>query len=518
MSTPPPRRRLAYVAVVPAVLFGISCSSAPGLSTAAHPLLNINGPIAGLQGTGLVLQNNGAGDLVFPTPLIGFVFPDIKSGSSYVITVKTQPTAPSQTCVVINGTGVVGDNPPTNISVSCTTNAFAVQGNISGLTGTGLQLSLNGSTALSVAAAATSFTFPAILSGTTYLVSISAQPALQTCSINGASGTVGAAAVTNVAVTCLSGAAGLTVAGTVSGLGASGLTLRLNGGTPLAVAAGATTFAFPDALKAGDTYSVGTAGHPSGPQQTCVLGRARGKLSQSVADISVRCFPNAALDSYGGTFVIVQNGRRSYLTLWLDGSFSFASRTDDVTCTNSGNGSEYGTYRRATSNAFSFYVATIDTNGGCGVWSGSNVPQAGAGFEGTMVRSGGTLTLGSASQGTYTLNAVESVPTSLVGAFTRADGTDGSFVVFESDGTYVFQETQDAGGVVGYERGCYTVNGAGFTTSLASTCKPNGLSAFDANGGGGFSGLNGASIPFAITSDSTATIGGVKYTRIVPIG
>jgi hypothetical protein len=82
----------------------------------------------------------------------------------------------------------------------------------------------------------------------------------------------------------------------------------------------------------------------------------------------------------------------------------------------------------------------------------------------------------------------------------------------------VYQETQDAFGVVGYERGCYTVSGAGITTSVASTCKPNGLSAFDSNGSGGFSGLNGVAIPFAITSDSTATIGGVKYTRIVPIG
>jgi hypothetical protein len=240
--------------------------------------------------------------------------------------------------------------------------------------------------------------------------------------------------------------------------------------------------------------------------------------------VGVRCYANGLLDSYTGTYALVQNGRRNYFTLWFDGTYSLATRTDDVTCTNNGNGVEYGVYKRATDGTFTILVALVDNNGTCGVWSGTPgpVPQPGAGFEGTMVRTGNTLTLTSPSEGSFTLQAVESVPTSLVGSFTRADGVDGSFVVFESDGTYLYQEAQQGGGTnftpVGYERGCYTVNGAAFTTSLAAACQPNGFPALDGNGTAGFSGSNGAAIPFTITSATTVTIGGVQYNRILPAG
>jgi hypothetical protein len=62
------------------------------------------------------------------------------------------------------------------------------------------------------------------------------------------------------------------------------------------------------------------------------------------------------------------------------------------------------------------------------------------------------------------------------------------------------------------------VNGATFTTSLAATCRPNGFPALDGNGTAGFSGSNGAAIPFTITSETTVTIGGVQYQRILPAG
>ena len=511
--------RYARTAAACAAILATACSSVAKIAGgSADPLLNIQGQITGLVGSGLVLQNNGGGDLTFIGGSAGFVFLGIKSGASYVVTVKTQPTAPSQTCVVTNGTGTVGDNPPTNLLVTCTTNLFEVRGTVSGLTGAGLRIALNAGTPLAIAAGTASFTFGSIVSGTQYAVTIDAQPSGQTCSINGAAGTVGVTAVTNIAVSCGAGAGSLTVGGAVSGLGTNGLTLLLNGGAPLAISVGATAFTFPDLLRAGDAFSVVTNTQPSGPRQTCVLGRAKGRLTQSVSNVNVRCFPNGSLDSYGGTYATVINNRRQFLTVWLDGSYSSASRLDDATCANSGNGLEYGTYRRTTAGAVTFYIAVADNNGTCGLWKGGNVPSSGGGFEGTMVRTGNALVLVSPIDGTFTFTAVESVPTSLVGAFTRADGLDGSFVVFEADGTYLFQETQDALGAVGYERGCYTVAGSSFTTSLASTCRPNGLSALDFNGTNGFSGKNGAAITFAITSATTATIDGVQYVRISPIG
>jgi len=484
----------------------------------------IFGSITGLEGSGLVLQNNGGSDLEIPAGGTTFLFSGLSEGAAYRVTVKSQPSVPTQTCAVSNGSGVAFEQVRT-VSVACTTSLFAVGGSITGLTGAGLTVSLNGGGAQSIAAGATTFAFPPMPSGTNYAVTLGAQPSGQTCAITNGIGVVGAADVTSIVIAC--GAVGFTIGGPVSGLGATGLTLRLNGGTPLAVAAvgGNGSFQFPTTLQTGNDYSVTVASVPASPRKSCVLGNAKGRVgASSVTDVGVRCYANGLLDSYTGTYALVQNGRRNYFTLWFDGTYSLATRTDDVTCTNNGNGVEYGVYKRATDGTFTILVALVDNNGACGVWSGTPgpIPQPGAGFEGTMVRTGNTLTLTSPSEGSFTLQAVESVPTSLVGSFTRADGVDGSFVVFESDGTYLYQEAQQGGGTnftpVGYERGCYTVNGAAFTASLAVACQPNGFPALDGNGAAGFSGRNGAAIPFAITSATTVTIGGVEYNRILPAG
>jgi hypothetical protein len=508
------------VPLVVALLWLAACGG--GSPSGPVASLVITGSITGLEGSGLVLQNNGGSDLQVPAGAPGFVFTDIGEGSSYRVTIKTQPATPTQVCTISNGSGVARDAVH-NLAVTCTTSPFAVRGSITGLTGSGLTLLLNGGGAQAIAAGATTFAFPPIPSGTAYAVTLGTQPSGQTCAVNNGTGVVGAADAATAVIAC--GAVGFTSGGTVSGLGADGLTLRLNGGTPLAIAAvgGNGSFAFPTVLQTGNDYSVTVASVPLGPQKSCVLGRAKGRVGTgSVTDVAVRCFANGGLDSYTGTYAVVQNGRRNYLTLWFDGAFSLATRIDDVTCTNSGNGVEYGVYKRATNGAFSILVAIADGNGLCGLWTGGANPEPGKGYEGTMVRNGNTLTLTSTSQGSFTLDAVESVPTSLVGSFTRADGVDGSFIVFESDGTYLYQEAQPNGGAsfspAGYERGCYTVNGAAFTASVASACRPDGFPALDLNGTAGFSGSNGAAIPFTITSPTTVTIGGVQYNRILPAG
>lgn len=483
--------------------------------------LVIEGTITDLQGSGLVLQNNGGSDQTVPPAAPGFVFVGISENSSYNISVRTQPTVPSQACTVTNGAGTIKFEPIRNVAIVCTTLSFAVRGGISGLTGSGLTFLLNGRGALTVPAGSVNFAFPPIPSATRYDVTISAQPAAQTCSINGGSGTVGAADVTTIAVSC--GVVGLIIGGTVVGLGPNtGLTLRLNGGAPLPIAAQAQSFAFPNVLQTGTDYSVTVASPALGPLRTCLLARAKGRVgATNVTDMMVWCHANGLLNSYTGTYALMLNGRRNYLTLWFDGTYSLASRIDDPTCTNNGNGVEYGVYKRATSGA-TFIQIAIDNNGACGLWFGGSTPGVGGGFEGDMVRNGNTLTLTPKNESALTATAVESVPTSLVGAFTRADGQDGSFVVFESDGTYLYQETQQSGGSrplpFGVERGCYTVSGATFTTSLAATCRPNTFPALDQNGAGGFSGSNGAAISFSIVSATSVTIGGVLYNRIEPAG
>jgi len=483
--------------------------------------LVIYGAISGLEGSGLVLQNNGGSDLTVVLPANSFLFEGIREKSDYAVTIKTQPTTPWQTCTVSAGAGRIVFEAVRNVEIACVTQRFAVRGTVTGLTSSGLTLILtsgspqpiDAGSPLPIPAGATSVVFPNIASGMRYLVTIGTQPTGQSCTVNG-SGLVGGVDVTSVMVTC-SSQAGVTVGGTVAGLAGSGLALSLNNSAPITLASGAVAFTFPNTVQPGANFGVAIVGTPRQPTTSCLLRRGSGRVAAAnVTDVFVWCFSNGTLDSYTGTYVVAINGRRNYLTVWFDGTYSLALHTDDASCANNGNGYEYGVYKRATSGSFWIHIAA-DDNGDCGLWFGGGTPGSGGGFVGTMVRTGNTLTL-TGADGTFALSAVPSEPTSLVGAFTRADGQDGSFVVFESDGTYLYQDVQANPG--GHERGCYVVSGGSFTTSLATACRPNGFPARDQNPSTGYSTRNGAPIPFTIVSPTSITIGGVSFVRMTPGG
>ena len=68
--------RYARNAAACATVVATACSGASKIAGgSADPLLNIQGQITGLVGSGLVLQNNGGGDLTFIGGSAGFVFP-----------------------------------------------------------------------------------------------------------------------------------------------------------------------------------------------------------------------------------------------------------------------------------------------------------------------------------------------------------------------------------------------------------------------------------------------------------
>jgi hypothetical protein len=81
--------------------------------------VTIGGSVTGLEGSGLVLQNNGsddepiaaAGDFTFDTPL--------QTGGTYSVTVLTNPTNPAQQCFVARGSGPVPYEDVTNVAVIC---------------------------------------------------------------------------------------------------------------------------------------------------------------------------------------------------------------------------------------------------------------------------------------------------------------------------------------------------------------------------------------------------------------
>jgi hypothetical protein len=181
---------------------------------------SIGGSVTGLTGSGLVLQDNAGNDLSVAAASSSFTFSTpIASGANYAVTVKTQPTGPSQTCAVTAATGTVVSANVTNVAVACTTKTFTVSGSITGLTASGLVLQDNSGDDLTVSATSSSFTFAtAVASGAAYHVTVKTQPSGQTCVVTSGSGTVGAAPVTNVAVACTTVApfvCGVTENGTV---------------------------------------------------------------------------------------------------------------------------------------------------------------------------------------------------------------------------------------------------------------------------------------------------------------
>jgi len=84
------------------------------------------------------------------------------------------------------------------------TAAHSISVTVSGLTGTGLVLKVNGGDDLSITANGVARFSTTIDSGATYSVTVGTQPAkpAQTCSVNNGSGTVGTADITGIAVTC----------------------------------------------------------------------------------------------------------------------------------------------------------------------------------------------------------------------------------------------------------------------------------------------------------------------------
>lgn len=162
----------------------------------------IGGTVTGLTGTGLVLRNNG-GDNLTVSASGAFTFAtSIAEGSAYAVTAFTQPSNPSQTCVVSNGSGTVGGSNVTNVQVACTTNTFAIGGTLSGLTGTGLVVS-NGSDRVTLNADGAFAFNTAVVSGARYNVVIDAAPIgpVQRCSVTNGSGV--ATANVSISVTCV---------------------------------------------------------------------------------------------------------------------------------------------------------------------------------------------------------------------------------------------------------------------------------------------------------------------------
>ena len=103
----------------------VSCGGGLGdastASTGSNPpptYYTVAGSVAGLQGTGLILQDNGGDDLAISGNGVFTFASRIANGIPYSVTVLSQPSNPVQNCVITNSNGTAKAD-VTNIQVGC---------------------------------------------------------------------------------------------------------------------------------------------------------------------------------------------------------------------------------------------------------------------------------------------------------------------------------------------------------------------------------------------------------------
>lgn len=340
-----------YICLIAILVLG-GCNSSsddPGPFT-------IGGTVSGLAaGESLVLENNGGAALTIVSASGPFSFSaPVGRNGSYSITVNSQPTG--QTCTVAKGSGAGVTANIDSVQVTCASSSYTLSGTVSGLTGNAeVALENNGADALTVSGNG-SFVFSTpIAFDSAYLVTVSTQPANETCTVSNGMGAGVTANLSNISVVCSINA--YPVGGVLSGLAAGvQVTLDDNGDSPLTLTAnGAFTFSVPIAAQSAYNVTVGTE-----PQnQTCTVTNGEGSgVSSSVTAIAVIC----SNDTYtiGGSLsglssgmqVTIENNGADPLTLTANGSFTFVTPV-------------------ALSTAYDVTVSTQPTGQTCGVSSGS---------------------------------------------------------------------------------------------------------------------------------------------------
>lgn len=285
----------AYAVTVQTQPAGETCSVSDGGGTAgtanivnvvvacSQHAFTLGGTVSGLTTSGLVLAN-GDQTVAVDAGVTTFAFPAaVATGSSYAVTVNTQPIGLA--CAVSRGTGTMPASNVGTLSVTCTDQPFNLGGSISGLSTAGLVLA-NGTDTFMVDAHATSFVMPVkIAYASHYAVTVQTQPTGLTCTVSSGSGSMPAMAVTSVVVVCADKS--YVLGGSISGLTASGLVLA-NGSDTLTVAVSATSFTMPTAVAYGSPYAVTVQTQPAG--LTCTVSAGVGTMPAGpVNSVIVTC-------------------------------------------------------------------------------------------------------------------------------------------------------------------------------------------------------------------------------------
>jgi len=164
--------------------------------------VNVTGLATGNQVT---LQNNAGDDLTVSADGVNTFATALDDGSAYLVTVLTQPVSPNQTCVTTNGTGNLAGSDVTNIDVTCTTEQYQINVDVSGLAaGNDVVLQNNAGDDLTINTDGTNTFATPLDDGTAYAVTVLTQPTSpnQICVLSNESGTLAGADVIDVTLVC----------------------------------------------------------------------------------------------------------------------------------------------------------------------------------------------------------------------------------------------------------------------------------------------------------------------------
>ncbi len=449
------------------------------------PTYKISVAVTGLTGTLVMLDSKGD-TLTFTSNTTKSFTKKYPSGSSYTVSVQTQPTG--QTCTLSsNAVGTITAN--TTVTATCTNTVanFTMSVAVTGLTGT-LVVQDNNSDSLTFTTNNTQTFTKTYASGASYTVTIQTQPTGQTCTLSSnATGTI--TANTTVTATCVSN---FTLSVAVTGLTGT-LGVQDNNSDTLTFTTN-NTQTFAKKYASGATYTVSVQTQPSG--QTCTLSsNATGTITANTT-VTATCVSNFTIsvavtgltgtlvvqDSNADTLNFTTNNTQTFTKTYASGSsytVTVLTQPTGQTCTLSSNAT--GTITSNTTvtatcvSNFTISVAATgltgtlvvqDNNSDTLTFTTNNTQTfaktyaSGATYSVTVLTqpSGQTCTLSSNATGTITSNTtvtatcvtsgsnltVSMAVTGLSGTVVMQDD-QGDTLTFTSNGTQSFTKTYTSG-------------------------------------------------------------------------
>ncbi|EMY71073.1 beta strand repeat-containing protein [Leptospira vanthielii] len=182
-----------------------TCSVSGGSGVVGHGNINsiivncdplrytLSGTITGLDGiTGLILTNSIDGATLNVAVASGtFAFTQTYlDGSSYNVSVTTQPNHPVQNCVTTNGVGVIASANVTNITIACTSVAYPIYVNVVGLSSGTLAIRNNNAELLTIITNGLHMFPTDVVTNNSYNLQVVSNPTNHQCTLSSSTGVV----------------------------------------------------------------------------------------------------------------------------------------------------------------------------------------------------------------------------------------------------------------------------------------------------------------------------------------